>query len=332
MDTTKAQQKTLDDALVANENRFKIRKCNQRLSPTLKSNEPTIQVVLDALKLTPFYNAFDVSADVPEIYMQEFWSTVTKHHFSLRFKMNGKSHTVNVDNFRDMLKIFPKLPSQKFKDPSFEEEILSFIRDLGHTSKIKVKRLQNQNLQRRKLILNNLPRQSRTSSFIKEKKNQESIQLMESIPCQEEAFNNTKFKNVLTCYLRSLLWQRSLEQMKIALERSKTQQHSSHASGLGAYEGTCVTPGVPDVPSYDSEAEQISWKSSDEEDDDEVGLNDNDDDEDNNDDDDDADNQDDDDQEHDGQDDEEQDDVNEQTDSDNDGDDFVHPKLLTQDQ
>ncbi|GJX05632.1 hypothetical protein Tco_0191548 [Tanacetum coccineum] len=52
-----------------------IRKCNQRLSSTLKSNELTIQVALDALKLTPFYNAFEVSADVPEIYMQEFWAT-----------------------------------------------------------------------------------------------------------------------------------------------------------------------------------------------------------------------------------------------------------------
>ncbi|GKC60089.1 hypothetical protein Tco_1087687 [Tanacetum coccineum] len=52
--------------------------------------------------------------------------------------MNGKSHTVNVDNFRDMLKICPKLPSHKFKDSSFEEEILSFIRDLGHIGKIKV--------------------------------------------------------------------------------------------------------------------------------------------------------------------------------------------------
>ncbi|GJZ74482.1 hypothetical protein Tco_0638947 [Tanacetum coccineum] len=98
------------DTLVAPENRLMIGKCNQRLSPTLKSNEPTIQVALDALKLTPFYNAFDVFADVLEIYMQEFWATVTKHHFLLRFKMNGKSHTVNVDNFRDMLKICPKLP------------------------------------------------------------------------------------------------------------------------------------------------------------------------------------------------------------------------------
>ncbi|GJU99575.1 hypothetical protein Tco_1328846, partial [Tanacetum coccineum] len=119
-------------------NRLKIRKCNQRLSSTLKSNEPTIQVALDALKLTPFYNAFEVSADVPEIYMQEFWATVTKHHFSLRFKLNGKILTVNVDNFIDMLKIYPKLLSQKFKEPPFEKEILPLILDLGHTGDIKV--------------------------------------------------------------------------------------------------------------------------------------------------------------------------------------------------
>ncbi|GJT87744.1 hypothetical protein Tco_1069461 [Tanacetum coccineum] len=111
MDTTKAQQKALDDAFVAPKNRLKIGKCNQHLSPTLKSNEPTIQVALDALKLTPFYNAF---------------------------VMNGKSHTANVDNFKHMLKICPKLPGQKFEDPPFEEEILPFIRDLGHTSEMKV--------------------------------------------------------------------------------------------------------------------------------------------------------------------------------------------------
>ncbi|GKC48795.1 hypothetical protein Tco_1071540, partial [Tanacetum coccineum] len=116
------------------------------------------------------------------------------------------------------------------------------------------------------------------------------------------------------------------EQMKLATKRSLIETHSSHASGSGADEGTGSKPGVPDVPTYGSDDEQISWKSSDEEDDDEVGLNDDDDDND------DADNQDDDDQEDDGQDDEDQDDVNEQTDSDNDGDDFVHPKLSTQDQ
>ncbi|GJW83827.1 hypothetical protein Tco_0156972 [Tanacetum coccineum] len=137
MDNTRAQQKALDDELVAPADRLKIRKSNLRLRSILKSKEPTLQVALDALKLTPFYNAFEISADVPEIYMQEFWVTVSRHHSSLRFKLNGKSHTVNVDNFRDMLKIFPKLTGQIFEEPPLEEEILSFIRDLGHTGDIK---------------------------------------------------------------------------------------------------------------------------------------------------------------------------------------------------
>ncbi|GJT62902.1 hypothetical protein Tco_1006435 [Tanacetum coccineum] len=111
MNTTKEQQMELDEALVAPENH--------------------------ALKLTPFYNAFEISANVPEIYMQEFWVTITKHHSSLCFKLDGKSHTVNVDNFKDMLKICPKLPGQKFEEPLLEEDILSFIRDLVHTGEIK---------------------------------------------------------------------------------------------------------------------------------------------------------------------------------------------------
>ncbi|GJY35220.1 hypothetical protein Tco_0420598 [Tanacetum coccineum] len=123
MDTTRAQQQALDDELVAPADRLKIGKSNLRLSSILKSKEPTLQVALDALKLTPFYNAFEISADVPEIYMQEFWVTVSRHHSSLRFKLNGKSHTVNVDNFRDMLKICPKLPGQIFEEPPLEDEI-----------------------------------------------------------------------------------------------------------------------------------------------------------------------------------------------------------------
>ncbi|GKD12494.1 hypothetical protein Tco_1196901, partial [Tanacetum coccineum] len=94
------------------------------------------------------------------------------------------------------------------------------------------------------------------------------------------------------------------ENMKIALERSKTQQHSSHASGSGVDEGT-VKRNV----------------------DDEVAMND--DDDDNEDDNDDADNQDDEGQEYDKHDDEEQGDDDEQTDSDNNGDDFIHPKFST---
>ncbi|GKA45705.1 hypothetical protein Tco_0738501 [Tanacetum coccineum] len=92
------------------------------------------------------------------------------------------------------------------------------------------------------------------------------------------------------------------EQMKLAIKRSKTQLHISQPSGSGVHEGTGVTPGVPDVPTYESNDEKISWKSSEEEDNDEENVS-----------------------EH------EDDDDDELTESDDDGDDFVHPKFSTHD-
>ncbi|GKE84963.1 hypothetical protein Tco_1558705, partial [Tanacetum coccineum] len=109
MDITKAEQIALDDALVAPANRLKIGKCNLRLSSDLKSKEATLQVVYDMLKFTPFYKAFQASADVPEIYMQEFWATASIHNRSIQFKMNNKKHIVNLKYFKEMLQICPKI-------------------------------------------------------------------------------------------------------------------------------------------------------------------------------------------------------------------------------
>ncbi|GKE04583.1 hypothetical protein Tco_1396601, partial [Tanacetum coccineum] len=60
------------------------------------------------------------------------------------------------------------------------------------------------------------------------------------------------------------------EQLKIITKRSHKETHSSYANGSGADEGTGVTPGVPDAPDYDSD-DDISWKSSkDDQDDDKI--------------------------------------------------------------
>nr|GEX03849.1 retrovirus-related Pol polyprotein from transposon TNT 1-94 [Tanacetum cinerariifolium] len=123
------------------------------------------------------------------------------------------------------------------------------------------------------------------------------------------------------------------EQIKLATKRSLTQTHIPHASGSGADEGTGIIPGVLDVPTYESDDEEISWKSS--KDDDEVKVSehendvddqsDDDDQDDQDDDDDDQDDQSDDDDQDDNDDDQDDQDNDEQTDSDNDSDDFVHP-------
>ncbi|GKF66314.1 hypothetical protein Tco_0192831, partial [Tanacetum coccineum] len=133
MDVTKAEQIALDDALVALANRLKIGKCNLRLSSDLTSKEANLQVVYDLLKLTPFYKAFQALVDVPDIYMQEFWATASVHNRLIRFKMNNKKHIVNLEYFREMLRICPIICNQKFDEPPFEPEILTFLVSLGHS-------------------------------------------------------------------------------------------------------------------------------------------------------------------------------------------------------
>ncbi|GJW17208.1 hypothetical protein Tco_0024644 [Tanacetum coccineum] len=130
MNTTQAQQKALDDALVAPADRLEFGKCNMRLKTDIKPKEATFQVVLDALALTPFYQAFLITVDVPAIYMQEFWVIVSFHKSSIRFMINKKKVSLNVDMFREILQIWPKIPGQKFEDLPLEQDILSFIRDL----------------------------------------------------------------------------------------------------------------------------------------------------------------------------------------------------------
>ncbi|GKB11171.1 hypothetical protein Tco_0845094 [Tanacetum coccineum] len=106
--TTKAQQSALDNALVALENQRVIGKCYMRINPEMKPNEPTYQVVLDALALTTCYPAFLITAEVPVIYMHQ-----------------------------EILNICPRISGQEFDEPPSEEEALSFIHELGHSREIK---------------------------------------------------------------------------------------------------------------------------------------------------------------------------------------------------
>nr|GEW12866.1 hypothetical protein [Tanacetum cinerariifolium] len=107
MATTIEQQVALDEALVPNTQRC------------------------------PFFKSFLVTADVPEIYMQEFWATAYVHQHSIRFKMNNKKDIVDLESFREKLHICPRILGQAFAELPFKEEIMEFIRFLGHGATIK---------------------------------------------------------------------------------------------------------------------------------------------------------------------------------------------------
>nr|GEZ75330.1 hypothetical protein [Tanacetum cinerariifolium] len=131
------QQVALDEALVPSTKRLRIGKSNYRLPSDIQSKESTLQVIYDVLRSCPFFKAFLVTADVPEIYMQEFWVTVYVHQHSIRFKLDNKKHIVDLETFRNMLHICPRIPGQSFDELPFEAEILKFLRFLRDSAQIR---------------------------------------------------------------------------------------------------------------------------------------------------------------------------------------------------
>ncbi|GJZ23819.1 hypothetical protein Tco_0561278 [Tanacetum coccineum] len=115
MSSITTQQTKHDLELVPKEKRLEIVKCNERLHPGKKQREPTFQVVLDALALTPCYFAFLATADVPEVYMHQFWDSIHK----------------------DIFQICPKVHGQNFDELPTDKDIVSFFKELGHTRDIK---------------------------------------------------------------------------------------------------------------------------------------------------------------------------------------------------
>nr|GEY82860.1 hypothetical protein [Tanacetum cinerariifolium] len=279
-------------------------------------------VVYDVLRLTPFNKAFLVIADVPKIYMQEFWATATVHHHSIRFKINDKKCIVNLEYFREMMHIRPRIPNQTFDELPFEEEIIAFLRYLGHNREIK--KITDVNI-------NKLHQPWRSFAAVINKCLSGKSTGYDSLRHKTLDFRKgkqpAKSSKAKGLFVLSEVALTEAEQMKLATKRSLQQTHISQASGSGADEGTCIIPGVFDVPTNESD-EEISWKSSDEDDDDDV------DDQSDVDDEDDDDQEDEDELNDDDQDnnDDDQDDNDDDQDSDNDDDDFVHPKLSTHDE
>nr|GFB92545.1 hypothetical protein [Tanacetum cinerariifolium] len=46
-----------------------------------------------------------------------------------RFKLDNKKHIVDLETFRDMLHICPRIPGQSFNELPFEAEFLEFLRN-----------------------------------------------------------------------------------------------------------------------------------------------------------------------------------------------------------
>ncbi|GKA95384.1 retrovirus-related pol polyprotein from transposon TNT 1-94, partial [Tanacetum coccineum] len=122
------QQTALEQALVSLDDRVKIGSYNMRIDPTNKQKEATYQVALYILKLSPCYNAFLITADVLEIYMHQFWVTVSKiKNSSLnQFHLENKKFKIGVELFCEILRVCLRIPNKEFVAPPPHDSIRTF--------------------------------------------------------------------------------------------------------------------------------------------------------------------------------------------------------------
>nr|GEZ52437.1 hypothetical protein [Tanacetum cinerariifolium] len=306
METTIEQQVTLDEALVPSAQRLRIGRSNFRLPSDIQSKESTLQVVNDVLRRSPFFKAFLVTADVPEIYMQEFWATATVHQHSIRFKMDTKKHIVDLEAFREMLHISPRVSGQSFAELPFKEEILEFLRFLGHSAQIKTLTDVNVNKLyqpwRSFAAVINKCLTGKSSGFDSLRLSQAQILwglyhkrnvdyaflIWEDLVYQVEHKNQKKSNEMNTKAYKEYYACATVEaapKPKASARKKKggsalsttpptsiatptpttTVVAAPKLSAAAKDKGTGSKPGVPDVPSDDSD-EEISWNSSDDED------------------------------------------------------------------
>ncbi|GKA74428.1 hypothetical protein Tco_0780730 [Tanacetum coccineum] len=109
-----------------------------RIDSTMNQKEETYQVILDIIKNSACYNAFLVTADASEIYMQQFWFSVKKVKKSsfYEFDLDDKKCIVYVELFKKILDICSRVQGEEFMVPPSEKELLTFLIELGYKGQL----------------------------------------------------------------------------------------------------------------------------------------------------------------------------------------------------
>ncbi|GJU05486.1 hypothetical protein Tco_1121916, partial [Tanacetum coccineum] len=132
MNPQETQVTARDEKWVPFSERVKVSSTNVRLETTMPQKEETFQVVIDLVKNSLCFKDFTISADVLEIFMQQFWYSIKKVQGtdSYEFLLANKKCVVNADVFRTILDICPIVEGVNFTDVPNDDTTLTIVEGL----------------------------------------------------------------------------------------------------------------------------------------------------------------------------------------------------------
>ncbi|GJY58538.1 hypothetical protein Tco_0458430, partial [Tanacetum coccineum] len=111
---------------------------NVPTQPPTRTDEQIISV--DILSDTNFFQAFTASANVPAIYLQQFWNTMkyNKKTWIYSCQVDEQWFDLSADLLRKALAITPVIPAQPFELPPSGNTVIDFVNEPGYLEPVEI--------------------------------------------------------------------------------------------------------------------------------------------------------------------------------------------------
>ncbi|GJS65893.1 retrovirus-related pol polyprotein from transposon TNT 1-94 [Tanacetum coccineum] len=127
-----------DEQIVPRSQWLTIGKSNLLFNAQKIQKNPIFQISVDILKNTNFFQALTASANVPAIYLQQFWKTMSYNEKTGVYscQLDEQWFDLSADLLRKALAITPVNPTHPFELPPTGDTVLDFVNELGYPEPI----------------------------------------------------------------------------------------------------------------------------------------------------------------------------------------------------
>ncbi|GJV71325.1 hypothetical protein Tco_1491320 [Tanacetum coccineum] len=129
-----------DEQIVPRSQWLTIGKSNLLFNAQKIQKNPIFQISVDILSNTNFFQAFTASANVPAIYLQQFWKTMSYNEKTGVYscQLDEQWFDLSADLLRKALAITPVNPAHPFELPPSGDTVIDFVNELGYPEPVEI--------------------------------------------------------------------------------------------------------------------------------------------------------------------------------------------------
>ncbi|GJU92015.1 putative ribonuclease H-like domain-containing protein [Tanacetum coccineum] len=129
-----------DEQIVPRSQWLTIGKSNLLFNAQKIQKNPIFQISVDILSNTNFFQAFTASANVPAIYLQQFWNTMKYNEKTGVYscQVDEQWFDLSADLLRKALAITPVIPAHPFELPPSGDTVIDFVNELGYPEPVEI--------------------------------------------------------------------------------------------------------------------------------------------------------------------------------------------------